>query len=55
MRTIALEEHYVTPEYMASEGRWLEPYQQVVRPLLDSERAGSRRWTPAVSTSPCCP
>ncbi|WP_163569065.1 amidohydrolase family protein [Fodinicola feengrottensis] len=35
MRTIALEEHYVTPEYMASEGRWLEPYQQVVRPLLD--------------------
>jgi predicted TIM-barrel fold metal-dependent hydrolase len=35
MRTIALEEHYVTPEFMASEGRWLQPYAQVVDPLLD--------------------
>lgn len=35
MRTIALEEHYATPEFIRGPGAYLAPYPQVVDPLLD--------------------
>lgn len=66
MRTITLEEHYATPVFMDGPGRQNKPKQSgrtrrrrlVLTGSSTSSatlaRAGSRTWTPLVSTSRSC-